>query len=262
MPGKNRGHSPPWHHLLWFISPLLTREIFLSYLSQTPILAIHLMHQLLKRPWLPYVFPFALFLLMTGLSRYFPAWTHLIYISKTIIVGALLWAWRHEYTDDISPKLLFSQCLAAIIAGLLVLAIWTVPEPYLPQFGENMGFNPYAFGWSQTAIYVLIAVRLIGAAVVVPVMEELFWRSFLLRYLINPDFRTVSLGAFSWFSFVGVAVMFGLEHHRVIVGIIAGVIYNLLLIRQKKLRGPILAHSVTNLGLGIYVLLTANWMFW
>ena len=56
--------------------------------------------------------------------------------------------------------------------------------------------------------------------------------------------------------------MFGLEHHRVIVGIIAGVIYNVLLIRQKKLMGPILAHSVTNLGLGIYVLSTQAWMFW
>ena len=54
----------------------------------------------------------------------------------------------------------------------------------------------------------------------------------------------------------------GFEHHRVIVGIIAGLLYNLLLIRQKKLKGVILAHGVTNLGLGIYVLLTGNWMFW
>ena len=218
--------------------------------------------QLLKSPWFPYVFPFVVFLLLTGLVRFFPSWTHLIYISKTIIVGALLWHWRHEYAADISPKLSFYGCVAAVFSGLLVLVIWIVPEPYLPQFGEHSGFNPYAFGWSHTAVYGLIAVRLIGASVVVPVMEELFWRSFLLRYLINPDFRRVPLGAFTWFSFIGVAVMFGLEHHRVIVGIVAGVIYNLLLIRQKKLRGCILAHGLTNLGLGIYVLLTESWMFW
>jgi len=108
----------------------------------------------------------------------------------------------------------------------------------------------------------LIAARLIGAGVVVPVMEELFWRSFLMRYLINPNFRSVPMGAFAWFSFIGVAILFGLEHHRVIVGIVAGVIYNLLLILQKKLRGAILAHGITNLGLGIYVLLTGSWMFW
>jgi len=108
----------------------------------------------------------------------------------------------------------------------------------------------------------LIAVRLIGAAVVVPVMEELFRRFFLMRYLINPDFRSVPMGAFSWFSFLGVAILFGLKHQRVVVGIAVGLLYNLLLIRQKNLKGVILAHAVTNLGLGIYVVATASWMFW
>lgn len=143
-----------------------------------------------------------------------------------------------------------------------MLVIWIAPEGYLPQFGQNSGFDPHAFGGSKTAAIGLIAVRLIGAAVIVPVMEELFWRSFLMRYLINPDFRSVPVGAFTWFSFIGVAILFGLEHHRVVVGIIAGLLYGLLLIRQKKLKGVILAHGVTNLGLGIYVLLTGSWMFW
>ncbi|MEE4601344.1 MAG: hypothetical protein V2J65_08675 [Desulfobacteraceae bacterium] len=58
------------------------------------------------------------------------------------------------------------------------------------------------------------------------------------------------------------AILFGLEHHRVVVGIAVGLLYNLLLIRQKKLKGVIMAHAVTNLGLGIYVLLTGSWMFW
>ena len=223
---------------------------------------INTMRQFLKKAWIPYVFPFAVFLLLTGIVRFLPAWSHLLYITKTIIVGALLWFWRHEYATDISPKLSFNACLAAVFSGLLVLVIWIMPEGYLPQFGEHSGFNPYSFGWSHKAAYGLIAVRLMGAAVVVPVMEELFWRSFFLRYLINPNFRVVPLGAFSWFSFIGVAILFGLEHHRIIVGIIAGVIYNLLLIRQKKLRGCILAHGVTNFGLGVYVLLTENWMFW
>ena len=108
----------------------------------------------------------------------------------------------------------------------------------------------------------LIAGRLIGAAVVVPIMKELFWRSFLMRYLINPEFRSVPMGAFSWLSFMGVAILFGLEHHRVVEGIVVGLLYNLLLIRQKKLKGVIMAHAVTNLGLGIYVLLTGSWMYW
>jgi hypothetical protein len=105
-------------------------------------------------------------------------------------------------------------------------------------------------------------VRLLGSSLVVPVMEELFWRSFLRRYLINPDFRSIPMGAFTWFSFVGTAVLFGLEHHRVLVGVIAGVLYGLLLVYQKNLKGVVLAHGVTNLGLGIYIMVTRNWMFW
>jgi CAAX prenyl protease-like protein len=150
----------------------------------------------------------------------------------------------------------------AFVCGILVLVIWIVPEKYLFQIGQSTAFDPYALGGSQGAAILLIGVRLIGSSLVVPVMEELFWRSFLMRYLINPDFRSVPLGAFTWFSFLGVAVLFGLEHHRVLVGIIAGLLYGFLLIRQKNLKGVILAHGVTNCGLGIYIIVTGNWMFW
>ena len=218
--------------------------------------------QLSAKPWFPYVVPFVLFLLLTEPARFFPALIPFLYIAKTIIVGALLWFWRHKYAADWSSGLSFREFLLAFFCGLLVLIIWIVPEQYLFQVGQGAGFNPYALGGSQAAAIGLIAVRLIGSSVVVPIMEELFWRSFILRYLINPDFRSVPLGTFTWFSFIGVAVLFGLEHHRIIVGIIAGLLYGLLLIYQKNLKGVILAHAVTNFGLGIYVLVTGNWMFW
>jgi len=150
----------------------------------------------------------------------------------------------------------------AFFCGVLVLIIWIVPEHYFFQVGEGATFNPYALGESHIAAIGLIGVRLLGSSLVVPVMEELFWRSFIMRYLINPDFRSVPMGAFTWFSFLEVAVLFGLEHNRVIVGIIAGLLYGLLLIRQKNLKGVIIAHAVTNLGLGIYIVVTGNWMFW
>ncbi len=220
------------------------------------------LHLLLEKAWLPYVFPFVMFLLLTEPVRYFPDLKPFLYIAKTVIVAALLWFWRHKYAADFSPGLSFRECLTAVFCGLLALLIWILPEKYLFQVGQGSGFNPYALADSQEAVIGLIAVRLIGASVVVPVMEELFWRSFLMRWLINPDFRSVSMGTFTRYSFIAVAILFGLEHHRVIVGIIVGILYNFLLVRQKKLGGVILAHGVTNLGLGIYVLLTGSWMFW
>ena len=220
------------------------------------------MFDLLKKPWFPYVSPFVLFLLLTELSRVLPEFIHIIYIIKTIIIGVLLWLFRHKYSDDFCVKLSIYKCLSAVFIGILVLFIWIAPEEYLFQAGKSSGFDPYSFGWSSSYVIVLIIVRMAGAAIVVPIMEELFWRSFILRYLINPDFKTIPVGTFTWFSFTGTAILFGLEHNRIIVGIIAGIIYNLIIIRQKKLMGCIIAHSVTNLGLGIYVLITEKWMFW
>ncbi len=218
--------------------------------------------RLLEKPWLPYVFPFAVFILFTGLAPLAPALSPCLYIAKTLIVGALLWFWRHEYAVDISPRLSPREWVTALLCGLLALAAWIAAEGYLFQFDRDSCFDPQALGGSNAAAVSLIAFRLIGAAVVAPVMEELFWRSFLMRYLINTDFRSVSMGAFSWLSFLGVGIVFGLEHHRVVVGIAVGLLYNLLLVRQKKLKGVIAAHVVTNLGLGIYVLATGSWMFW
>lgn len=218
--------------------------------------------QVLAKPWFPYVLPFALFLLLTEPARFFPTLSPYLYIAKTILVGALLWRWRHKYVADFSSGLSFGEILTAVLCGLLVLVIWIVPEQYLFQVGESTSFAPYALGESQAAVIGLIGVRLLGSSMVVPVMEELFWRSFLMRYLINPDFRSVPMGAFTWFSFLGMAVLFGIEHHRVVVGIIAGLLYGLLLVWQKNLKGVIVAHSVTNLGLGLYIVMTGNWMFW
>jgi len=150
----------------------------------------------------------------------------------------------------------------ALFYGGLVLVIWIGAHGYLFKVGRNSGFDPYAMMGSRVGAWALIGVRLTGAAVVVPLMEELFWRSFMMRYLIHRDFRSVPIGAFTWFSFLAVAVLFGLEHHRVIEGIVAGLLYNLLLVRRKKLMAVIVAHSVTNLGLGVYVLATGNWVFW
>ncbi len=212
--------------------------------------------------WFFYVAPFVLFLLLTEPGRYFPSAVPWLYIAKTLIVGALIWFWRHQYKYDFSLKLTFAKLLLSIACGLLVLVLWIVPEGYFFQLEQNHIFNPYALGTSQILFILLTGIRLTGTSLVVPVMEELFWRSFLMRYLIEPDFRSVAMGSFTWLSFLGVSILFGLEHNRIVAGVIAGLLYGLLLIWQKNLKMVIVAHGVTNLGLGIYVVLTGSWWFW
>ncbi len=220
------------------------------------------MKRFYEKSWFPYVLPFVLFLLLTEPARFFPSLSPYLYLAKTIIAGTLLWHWRHTYAPDFSYPLTFREMLTAFFCGLLVLVIWIVPEQYLFRMEQSSVFDPQALGTSQAAAIAWIGVRVIGSSLVVPVMEELFWRSFLMRYLIKPDFRAVSMGAFTWFSFLGTAILFGLEHHQLLAGLLAGLLYGLLLVHQKNLKGVILAHGVTNLGLGLYVVITGNWMFW
>ncbi len=216
----------------------------------------------IKKPWMPYVCPFAVFMLFTGLGQYIPSMSYLFYIAKTVIVAILLLYFKKDYQQDLSGYFDLQIWLESILAGIVVLAVWILSEDVLPTIGDPSGFNPAAFGLSRPSETVVLAVRLLGAAIVVPIMEELFWRSFLMRYLINPNFQAVRLGAFTWFSFLSVTVLFGLEHYRIIQGIIAGAIFSLLVIRQKSVKGAVISHSVTNLGLGIYVMSTGNWHFW
>jgi hypothetical protein len=92
-------------------------------------------------------------------------------------------------------------------------------------------------------------------------MEELFWRSFALRFVIDSKIRSVQLGTFTWFSFILVSLAFGFEHHRWLPGILAGMAYAALLYRTRNLFSPILAHAVTNFLLSIYVFGTAQWQY-
>jgi CAAX prenyl protease-like protein len=209
-----------------------------------------------SRPYLPYVLPFAIFAFMTYAGPFFAISRGLVYPATTILVGLSLFYFRETYREEIR----FSVDWLAVLAGVFVFLIWVLPEGFYPQIGQSR-FNPYEYadGWGLHAV---VAFRMIGAVLVVPLMEELFWRSFALRFMISSEFKSVPLGEFSWFSFLIVSISFGFEHHQWLPGIVAGMVYAGVLYRSRNLFSPILSHAVTNLLLGIYVLSTAKWGFW
>jgi hypothetical protein len=97
---------------------------------------------------------------------------------------------------------------------------------------------------------------------VVPLMEELFWRSFLLRWLERHDFLSVAPGRVGTRAFAISTILFALEHNQWLAGAVAGAVYNALYTRSGNLWVPIVAHAVTNAALGIWILATQNWQFW
>jgi hypothetical protein len=179
-----------------------------------------------------------------------------MYPVKTVLVASSLIYFWNAYKQEIR----FSFSWLPVISGILVFFIWVVFVVMYPQIGHSE-FNPYDYA-SGYGVYFIITFRLIGATLVVPLMEELFWRSFALRFAIKSDFKSVPLGQFSWFSFIFISILFGLEHERWLVGIFAGMVYSGTLYRSKNLFDPILSHTITNFLLGMYVLLTHQWSFW
>ncbi|OAG27452.1 CAAX prenyl protease-related protein [Thermodesulfatator autotrophicus] len=209
-----------------------------------------------------YIVPFGLFLALTFLGSYIPSKFHFyLYALKTFSVGFLLFYWRRKFVE-LYTSIKAQEILLALVSGLFVLVCWIGAEGILPTIGTPRVVSPFEETSSPGLAWSFIIIRLFGAAVVVPVLEELFWRSFLMRYLIDKDFHKVPLGAYTHFSFWTIAILFALEHFRIFPGFLAGVVYGSLLCYTRNIWGPILSHVVTNLGLGLYVLFTGQWIFW
>jgi len=204
----------------------------------------------------PHTLPFALFALCTYAGPFLNLPSGPVYALKTLLVGVSLVILRRGFRGEIRVK----PSMEAILCGVGVFAAWILLDDLYPHLGHS-SFDPYAEADGTTAV-VTILFRMIGAVLVVPVMEELFWRSFAMRFVLRTDFRSLPLGVFSRYGFALVALLFGLEHHRWLAGILAGLVYAGLLVRSRNLFTPILSHAVTNFLLGVYTLSTHQWSYW
>lgn len=228
----------------------------------------------MKQEFWPRVLPFAVFMAFIGIqeavvSLVAKGWIDLseqqllfLYPLKALVVFGLLIYFFRRYSElNIGDFRKLTDTALSLLVGIVVFVLWINMDWGFATFGESKGFDPTLIA-DDNVRFSLIAFRLFGAALVVPIMEELFWRSFLLRYIINSNFSKVAIGAFTWPSFLIGAALFGLEHNLILAGVMAGVAYSLLLYRTKSIAQCVLAHAVTNLILGVYVLQSGNWQFW
>ena len=229
-----------------------------------------------KNAWFPRVFPFLLFICFIAIERLIDLLSqhydfmqsvaeyngYIIYPIKTVFVAVVLFLFWNRYTEvDMRKAFSWRNLSIGILAGIIVFVLWINMDRGFAVLGKPEGFDPFFLDEPFLA-YLVTTFRFFGASVVVPVFEEIFWRSFLIRYIINPKFENVPVGKFTWPSFVISSILFGFEHNLWLAGIMAGISYCLVLYYTKNLSSAILSHVVTNLLLGIYVLLTGNWQFW
>jgi uncharacterized protein len=214
-----------------------------------------------RHPAVGYVAPFAAFLCFLAVREYIPY----EYPVRVIAVSAILilFSWK-----VISLRL--SHPISSILFGVLIFGLWIGPDLLLPAYRQHWLFHNFLMGEAQSSLppnvrtdYAFLFFRVIGTALLVPIVEELFWRAWLMRYLINPDFQKVRLGAYTALSFWLTAVLFASEHGSYWeVGLLAGILFNLWMIRTRSLGDCILAHAVANACLAAYVIGAGQWQYW
>lgn len=213
--------------------------------------------------WWAYGGPFAVFGVLTMLEgQVDPHYYPFVYLIKVFAVTIALVA-AGAARRDITPS---ARVLPlAIAVGLGMFAAWVGLDTWVPypHLGSRTGFNPFqSLSGSGWPVPVFLAVRFYGLVLMVPVMEELFMRSFLLRYFTNPRVDRVATGEFTAGAFALVAALSALSHPEWLVAAIASAVYALLLRSTRSLFAVVVAHAVTNAALGIYVVTTGNWRYW
>jgi len=223
-------------------------------------------HSIIKHPAVPYVAPFATFMVFIALSHWLPISPRLLYPARVVVVGAVL--------------LICSRCLVSfragtwagsVLVGVGVFVLWVAPDLLWPAYRSHWFFDNSLVGSARSSAppdlrndSIFISFRVFGSVALVPILEELFWRGWLMRWLIRPeDFQSVRLGTYAPYSFWMTAVLFAAEHGPYWdVGLVAGVIYNWWMVRTGRLADCIVAHAVTNAVLAAYVLYFGHWQYW
>jgi CAAX prenyl protease-like protein len=218
--------------------------------------------KLSRDAWLR-IAPFALFMALLALrgaaaadgARGFDP--QRLYAVSVLGCGALLAVWWREYGELARQTLPDArEALAALGVGLAVFALWIhLDAPWM-----TIGAPSAPFGGAGDALH--IAIRFVGAALIVPLIEELFWRSFLMRWIAHPVFQGVAPQRVGLRAIVLSTFVFTLAHTLWLAAAIAGLAYALLYMRTGKLWVAVIAHAVTNAVLGAWVIATGQWRFW
>jgi hypothetical protein len=209
--------------------------------------------------------PFGLYIAVLALEGLLPGWAPsfdvrwLYPVKAGLVALALAVLWRHY--SELKTRLPLKYVALSLVVGVVVLVLWVNLDAGWMLMGEvGKGYNPTdangQIDWR------MVVFRIAGAALVVPVMEELFWRSFLQRWAQQPDFMTLNPAQIGLKALFIASALFAVEHLQWFAGLVAGLAYGWLYIRTRNLWASVIAHAVTNGALGAYVVATGRWSFW
>ena len=222
-------------------------------------------------PTVARVAPFFVFLLLTFFQRQFGEdGRYWFYLLKTLVGAWLIWE-IHPFVTEMRWNISWE----AVVTGVGVCVIWVGLDPFYPKLSElgvmnrfgkaqaSVPWNPFdRYGTGSAVAWLLVATRIVGSTLIVAPLEEVFFRSWVYRYIVKPDFQSVPLSRFVLMPFVVTAVFFAFEHEQWLAGLLCAFAYHGLVLRKRRLGDAITAHAITNFLLGVWVVWRDAWNFW
>jgi CAAX prenyl protease-like protein len=220
----------------------------------------HSPEKLTQRPELGYILPFAVFIALLAIGEL----VHIPQAARFITVLATL----AIFSRGLLP-LRPSRFFASALLGVGVFFIWVAPDLLIPGYRNFFLFSNSIIGLKTTTLPadqispVFLVFRVLGSVITIPIIEELFWRGWMMRWIVAKDFTRIPIGTYDAEAFWMVAILFASEHGPYWdVGLVTGVIYNWWAIRTRNLTDCLIAHAVTNASLAIYVIGWGQWQYW
>lgn len=202
---------------------------------------------------------------------------HFIYPIQTLACLALLIHYWKNYTFGWSWK----WSLAAVVFGAAGIGVWLLPTMLYDHWGltgkttgllgylgvadRRDGFDPGIFD-TPTAYWMSLGFRFLRAVVVVALVEEIFWRGFLMRFVCDweGDYWKQPFGRATWRSYLIVTGVFMLAHSPsdYAGAFVYGSLTYLLCVWSRSLGACVVMHATANLLMGLYIMAYGKYGLW
>jgi len=211
-----------------------------------------------------WVGPFVVFMMWLAIDKYLPIanpWKEML--RDGVLVAAII-GFSRRLVPRSAP-----HWIPSVALGLAVFALWVAPDLLIPGWRSHAIFQNAIVGKLKTSIPpqeltpLMLVLRVIRASLLVPILEELFWRGWLPRWIQDTRFTRVPLGQYTPLAFWATALLFAAEHGPFWdVGLLCGIIYNWWMKRTRSLGDLVLVHATTNFALSMFIIASERWTFW
>jgi exosortase E/protease (VPEID-CTERM system) len=182
-----------------------------------------------------------------GFNRWYP-------FQVLAVAAALLW-YRRVYA-----RWEWTWSWSSVCIGAVAFAFWMALEYITIGNNTTLAANIALMDRSWATLW--LGFRVLGSVIVVPLVEEMAFRGYLLRRLSAGEFEDKADSQFNWIAFLLSSAAFGVMHGRWLAGTGAGMAYALAFYRRGSLGDAIVAHMTTNALIALSVLIFGAWSLW